>query len=386
MTDALELPGRPAPMVRSKAAPQPLTLLGVRLTVKHHPELQQLFVRFRSEGKSVDWLMDILAVRLTPLMPEVPFEQIIDAAQYLADEYDQLGEAPLLVSRETGRAVMLLSEDDFVDPGLLPRESGESAQALKRLNPALEAAIVTSYHEQGRETHVLRVLQERTHATPLQLAVGDRRLRIASRSGRRALAGELRDEDSWTLLRRAGGTAAMLLQHFDLAEDYDGPWDCLEGMASARSVLGTQDMTTLNVAYDRLGVLRATVPQAWLADVARQLSAAGRARNPEARPHSLDALTAEAFGSRELWVVDYDAFRLLHGVRRALPTAGAEGAFGVRGRAGWLVVPHTFSVESVEVSDHWEVTATLPFRLYVDWSATEYLSILGVPRAAEICR
>ena len=51
---------------------------------------------------------------------------------------------------------------------------------------------------------------------------------------------------------------------------------------------------------------------------------------------------------------------------------------------GCLVPSNDFGVESREIADRWEVTATLPYRLYVDWSRIEFLPLVGVARAATV--
>lgn len=384
MTEALELPGRTAALVRSFAEPTPEALLLVRAVLQRKPELKELFLQFRAEGRAVDWLRDMLAPAVAALAGELSFDNVVEACAYLADEYHQLGEGYFIVSQDTGRVALVLTEDDLYDPGLLSRDSGIVGQALRRINPSLEAAIVSSYHDRGRETLVLERLRERAHQTTLLREEGDRRLRIATRAGRREMARELSEDSPWRLLQRASGTTGMFLRHFELTERYEGPWECIEGVACCRSVLGVQDMTTSNLAYDRLGVLRGSAPQAWIRDIARQLSVRARARNTTTLPVRVDDLSDELLASRELWVVDPDVFELMHRARgRVVPVEGVD-PIGFSGRVGCLVVSNDFGVESREVTDRWEVTATLPYRLYVDWSRIEFLPLVGVARAAMV--
>lgn len=384
MTEALDLPGRTAALVRSAAKPTPDALLLVRAALQRHDELRKLFLQFRGENRAVGWLSDMLAPAVAARVGELSFDNVLEACQYLADEYHQLGEGYFVVAQDTGRVALVLTEDDLYDPGLLSRDSGGVAQALRRINPTLEAAIVSSYHDRDRETLVLERLRERAHQTTLLREEGDRRLRIATRAGRREIARELSEDDPWRLLQRAGGTTGMFLRHFELTEGYEGSLDCIEGVACCRSQIGVQDMTTSNLAYDRLGVLRGSAPQAWIRDIARQLSHGARASHTKQLPITADDLSAALLASCELWVVDPDVFELIRWARgKAVPVEGAE-PIGFSGRAGYLVVASDFGVESREIADRWEVTATLPYRLYVDWSRIEFLPLIGVARAATL--
>jgi hypothetical protein len=351
VTEAIDLPGRTAALVQSFADPTPDSLLLVRAVLQRQPELKALFLQFRSEGRAIDWLRDMLAPAVAARVPELSFDNVVEACAYLADEYHQLGEGYFIVSQDTGRVAFVLTEEDLYDPGLLTRDSGIVGQALRRINPSLEAAIVSSYHDRGRETLVLERLRERAHQTTLLREDGDRRLRIATRAGRREMARELSEDDPWRLLQRASGTTGMFLRHFELTERYEGPLDCIEGVACCRSVLGLQDMLTSNLAYDRLGVLRGSAPQAWIRDIARQLSNRARARNTKTLPITVDDLSDELLASRELWVVDPDVFELMRRARgRVVPVEGAE-PLGFSGRVGYLVVSNDFGVESREIAD-----------------------------------
>lgn len=383
MTDSIEVADRPAPIVRTTAQPQGSALLLVRAIVQGDRELQELFRGFRAESRSVDWLRDMVALRVAPLVSEaLPFDSVLEVCQYLADEYHQLGEGLFIVARDSGRTVHVLSDADMYDPGLLSRESGEVAQALRRINPSLEAGMVSRYHDLDREQRVLRLLEKRTHPTELLQEEGDPRLRLATRSGRRSVALELSEEDPRALLRRASGTAGMFLRHFELSDAYQGPLDCIEGVACYSSVLGVQDMTTLNLSYDRLGVLRGVSPQGWIRDIARQLSVSARARQPQVLPVSVEDVSDELIASSELWVVDPDVFDLMRRARgRVMPVEGTE-PIGFSGKVGCLVATREFGVESREIADRWHVTTTLPYRLYVDWSRVRFLPLVGVARAS----
>lgn len=386
MTEALDFFGqRFFPVVESEAKPETDVLLRARSVLQQNPELHRLFNQFRTESRSVSWLRALLTLEVGVRAEEFTLEQVKQACHYLADEYAQLGDGYLVVARDTGKVAMVLREQDLYNPGLLGRESGERAQALSRINPMLEAALVTSYHDDGRETQVLALLTARAHQTDLLREEGDLRLRLATRKGRRSLAREFSENEPAELLRRAGGTTGMFLRHFELTDEYDGPLPCLEGVARCRSRLGVQDMATLNLNYDRLGVLRASAPQAWVRDIALQLSMHARDAQPEAVPVGMGALSAELLGSQQLWILDPDVFSFVqraHG--QAVPAMPVEGAasVGLSGHLGYLVVPSDFEVESRELADQWDVTASLAYRLYVDLQSVRFVPLLDVARSA----
>lgn len=385
MTDAGDS-DRLSLIVRSTAEPEALLLLLVRSIVQRDESLQALFNRFRAESKPVPWLADMLAAQMVVKVEEYSFRDIVGACQYLVDEYQQLGDGCFLVSQETGRVQLVVTADDLYDPGVLPRESGRTGQALLRLNPALETALVTHHHERAREVSTLSLLAGRSHPTELVREGGDRRLRIASRTGRTSLVKELSEEDPWTLLGRAGGTAALLLEHFQLADlaGRSEPENCarLEGVACCLSSLGLQDMTTVNLGYDRLGLLRSVVPRGWIRDIVRQLS--HRAELDTKTDFSVEGLTDEIWQGQELWAVDPDVFDLARGAKaRAIPIEGSA-TIGFSGCVGTLCIPHEFGVETREAHDRWTVTATLPYVLYVDLTKIQVLSLVGIARASTL--
>lgn len=385
MTEALEAVGdRLAPLVRSTANPETLLLLLVRSVLQSDDELRALLVRFRSENKPVGWLRDMLAPRVAVHVDTYPFDSVIDVCQFVADEYQQLGEGYFIVSQDTGRVVFVASEDDLYDPGLLSRESGTLGQALRRLNPNLESALVLHHYDRARETDVLALIAGRLPQTDLLRDEGDRRLRVASRAGRTGIARELADDHPATLLRRAGGTTGMFLRHFPLMESEQPElgWIRVEGVATCRTSLGIQDVTTLNLGYDRLGVLRGVVPQAWIRDIARQLSYQIKVRSSRSLPLSVADLTEELIASEQLWVADPDVYALLR-PGTVIPVEGAE-TIGFSGNAGALVVAPEFRVESRESGDRWQVTTTVEYQLYVDLQKVRFLPIVGIPHSAGI--
>jgi hypothetical protein len=75
----------------------------------------------------------------------------VEVAQYLADEYFQLGDAVLICDRTTGKAIARISDADMYQPPDQVRESGNLAKPLPRLNPNLEGFLVSYIFEQERD-------------------------------------------------------------------------------------------------------------------------------------------------------------------------------------------------------------------------------------------
>lgn len=391
----LVVQGREAPtvLVRSTANPVAPLLLFVRGVLQRDTDLRALFVQFKAEHKSVEWLRDMLVTRVFVRADGHSFDEVADACQYLADEYHQLAclpgapleEGVFLVDKETGRVQLVVAEGDLHDPGVLPRESGIMGQALPRLSPALETALVTGRHERAREGDTVSSLVARSHQTDLLRDEGDGRLRVASRAGRTSLAKELSEDDPSELLWRAGGTAGMFLRRFTREVSTDTT--CLvriEGVARSRSVLGIQDMRTINLGYNRLGALRSVAPQAWVRDIARQLSFRAKEQAGSIVPLNVDCVRDQLFASQELWVSDPDIFSLLGSAKTKVFPVESADTIGMSGCVGSLSVSSNFGVQTRELSDRWEVTATVPYTIYVDLRKVQVLSIVGIARASSV--
>jgi hypothetical protein len=386
--------GEPTALVRSAANPEPAVLLVFRAMLQRRSDLRDLFTQFRAESRPVEWLRDMLTPRAAVALEECSFEEVREVCQYLADEYQQLACVPgcqlddgwFVVDETTGRVLTVASPEDVYDPGLLARESGGLAPALQRLNPAVEARLITGRHEEAREQGNLAWLAERLPQTDLVRDLGDRRLRMASRAGRTDIARQLSETDPATLLWRAGGRAALFLRH--LARTNEGGatgMTQVEGVASARLVIGLQDQRAVNLlTYDPLSALRGVAGLNWARAVARQLSYVAKETSKAALPISAEDVTDDLFASAETWVIEPDVYVLL-GSQAQAKTFIVEGAetIGMTGNVGWLAVGSDLGVQTRELSDRWEVTATISYTVHVDLKKIQVLPLVGIARAAE---
>jgi len=371
------------PVVHTRADPKVDLLLQIRGMIKHGVELRQLFLRFRAEQLSVDWLRDHLATRVAPLITfDCDFVEVVDACLYLADEYNQLGEGYFIVSTETGKTTAVLTEDDLYDPGKMARHSGESVQGLQHIKPSKAVMLTTFYHESAREKDVLNKLSAKY---PPINSLQKSNLRIATRSGRKNLVQELAESDPRELLRRSSGTTGTFLEHFRLedAPREDRNLDKLEGGASFHSTQSISDPLTLNIHHNRLGALRSAIPQGWVRDICRQLAQKAFAVK-RGLTYDIEELDGKDLEWADLWIADPDVYKVLrklHPTLRAVPVEGVD-PIALCGVCGHLVVPSEFTVEAVERFDRWEVRANISYELYVDWKAITVLPLVGVPREA----
>lgn len=376
------------PSVTSTANPPADLLVQLRGVVSKEEEIKELFIQFRKESKGVEWLRDMVAPRVVALIEGTfTFQEILDGCQYLADEYNQLGEGYFIVSTDTGKTVAVLTEDDLYDPEHVTRYSGEVVQPLKRIKPHQEVALVSYYHEKERESLILEKLKERGVQTQLLKEDGDPRLRIATRKGRRQIAKDLGEGNPYELLRRAGGTTGMFLRHFLLESPPSSGLDCLEGTASFRSQLNVNDPMTFNLGYNRLGNLRGAAPQGWVRDIARALSQAAYDRF-RSLPIDTDDLTKGDVEGVDLWLADPDELREIRRVHPKMPVAPIEGihAVGLSGHVGYLEVGDAFKVESYERFGRWELVANVPYKLYLFpmWDGVRLLRLVGIAREGHV--
>jgi hypothetical protein len=384
-----DLSSKLEPQVTSLAKPSALNLLQARADVQRDAETQKLFQDAKEQGHSAEWLADQLASRLAGLW-DGNLPEALEAARYLADEFTQLGEGILIVSTETGKAIAKLDEKDLYTPAPVPRESGMMAEPLSRIEPGMEAMIVSWVFEKGREQRIEALLAERAQQTALLREEGDRRLWVATRKGRARMAGALADDHPKTLLERAGGTSGAFLRHFDLALD---PPEGAEGgrtyRLEATMALRIHDPLTTNLQYDRLGSMRGVVAQSWIRELGKQLARDALRVNPIVWQSS--GLTPEKIKqAAETWVASPEVmlrfFEATVGKAVTVMPVDGSGTLGLKGKAGTIVVPETFSVQNREVFGRWEVHASLDVQVFIDWSKTILVDIQGLAYDAQVVR
>lgn len=374
-----------APVVHTKADPKTDLLLQIRAIVSREEELKELFTRFRSDSMSVEWLRDHLATRIAPVISlDCEFQDVVEACLYLADEYNQLGEGYFIVSTDTGKVTAVLTEDDLYNPGKMARHSGEEVQGLQHIKPGKATMLTTYHHQKAKEEELLAKLAAKHSTTALLREDGDKRLRIATRGGRKDIVQELAGDDPRELLRRSSGTTGMFLRHFPLVDEPPkGDFEVIEGGAAFRSTLKVQDPLSMNISHNRLGTLRGAAPQGWVRDICRQLSER-TFRSRRGFPLDAEDLSFGDLDGVDLWIADPNAYKLMlqiHPTVKAVPVEGVS-PISLNGECGYLVVPSEFTVESSERFQRWEVVANLSFKLYVNKDAISVLNLIDVPQDA----
>lgn len=377
-----ELASKLEPSVRSLARPLAESLLQARADVHRSKDLQAVFQQAREEEHPIGWLADNLTVRLAGIWG-TDLAEAAEAARYLADEFDQLGEGIFVVSSETGKVIAKLDESDIYQPAPVPRESGEMAQPLSRIEPGLEAQIITWVFEKEREERITALLRERAHQTALLRQEGDRRLWVATRKGRTRMAEVLSQDHPKTLLEGSGGTSGSFLRHFDVILD---PVEGAEPFhLETQSTLRVHDQTTVNLQYDRLNGLRGILPQGWLRELARQLSVRAHREVPP-RTVLASNLSSGDIQGPEMWVADPETMlafldRLSNRVV-VMPVDGSK-PIGLTGKIGTLVIPEDFELENREIFGRWEVYARLVCHVVIyDWTKIRTLNVEGLAHQA----
>lgn len=369
VADSSALAQRMDPRVRTAAAPTVEDLLQARARISSDAgSVQALFARALMEDLDDEWLVTELAQVLGQR----------ESAQYLVDEYRQLGEGVHLVSPETGRVVITLSEEDLWQPSPVPRESGQLATPLTQIRPDLGAFITTWTFDRAFEKKVVVELAKRGHQTELLAWEGDPRLLVATRAGRQRIVRALGQLQPEALLRACGGTSAALLKCFELVADQPDQTAFVQASISSQSALNTHDQTTVNLQHNESARLQGVLTQGWVREVARHLV---DLTSQGASELALRDITQAILRQAEVWVAPPEAMVWL---RRAdsraaiVPVQGIQHLLGVRSGAGVLVVPETFAIRGRELSDRWETATKLDYAIRVNTTAVTSYKLSGM--------
>ena len=376
------------PEVTTLARPIPELLLGARALIQETPEIQQVFRQSLAEH----WPVEDLALNLEePLQDKLDTsdpQQVVQVARYLADEYQQIGDQMLLISRETGKAIARLTDEHLWTPPPVPREDGRMVQPLPRLRPELEAALITFHYEKARDGQLVTEIAATLHPTDLLKQEGDPRMLSVTKGGRSHLVEQLHERLS-DLLGQASGSVGQFLGHFELRETNP---TLFRGQALTRTTAVTrivthvQDVKAMNLRFDRLGNLSARVANGWGREIAWALAVAAKQHlQPASKPYT--ALTPEEMHGVSLWVGDPSTVTALaQGVfsRRqvVLPVPNAP-TMALLEHVGAIVIDDaSYDCQSRELFNRWEVTAKVTYTLWVDWAQVRAFDLDKVPQVA----
>lgn len=356
-----------APEVRTLARPTSGPLLAARGVIQRNPAIRETFERARTEKMTPEQLAGLITPALEVELEADPSE-IIPVAQYLADEFFQLGDAVLVIDRQTGRALARITEEDIWQPPDVPREGGTMATPLLRLRPDLQGFLVSHFFDQAKDARTIERVRERYPQTLALRDEGDPRLRAVTRTGRANMVDELRARLP-TLLGTMRGASGGFLSHFRITDTAPTGGEFREippSRAVARSQQGIIDPLTFNLRHDRLMALGARIGTAWTREIAKRVAACAEPRNQFIRA---DDLCREVLEPADFWVVPPNAHTtFLPFCPDLLPVEGVEPS-GLIGTVGHIVIgSEGYAVQGREYFGRWDVVATLDYTLYLDFS------------------
>lgn len=362
--------------VTSLANPSGPTLLAAREVIAREGVLQEAFLRARDEK----WPSTRLVEALEPLLADkmgLQGDTVEELARYLVDEYEQVGDAILLVSRETGKPIARVTDEDMWLPAPVPRSDGSMAPSPYRLRPEIEGFLIHRMFSEARDEKLhnemaLKVIE----STGLLRPENDRRLLSVTRRGRKTLLELIRAELPELLPSHATGAAQRFLDCFSLVPiPLEGrSLFCIESTAEAHVRFPVQDPKTFNLKHDVLSRMLPVIAALWARDIARMIT--------------LDIPPSGGSASTHVWVSPPEyASSLVH--PSSVVVAPGASPIGVSLNAGHLFLDRKGIVcESREVHDRWEVLARIPFKIWVDPDGIVAAPVTHIERSfhAEVVR
>lgn len=366
------------PEIRTLARPVSGPLLAARGVVQRSDLLRAAFEQARRDGQTPDQLAGAITPELERVL-DCPPEEAVQVAQYLADEYFQIGDSILVIDRATGLAIARLTEQDIWQPPDVPRESGGMARPLPRIRPDLEGALISYHFDRAKEQVTLAKVQERFPGTLALQDEGNPRLRVVTRGGRHDMTEGLKDRLP-TLLGAVQGAPRAFLDHFDIREQApEGLTAYPMATAVARSQQSIADPLTFNLRYDWTAALGARIGTAWVREIAARVASMATPR----QTLSYNDLRQETVDPADFWVIPPDGFAAFMPFMKAmLPVINAEPT-GLIGKVGCIVVrPGSHQLNAREVFARWEIVATMDYTLYLDTTKLLGLTVQDIPLEA----
>lgn len=346
MSDIEQYVGNRSVEIVTKANPKAEDLLRLRAEVQNASELREIFVN----APKSEWVERLSA--LTDVGPE--------AIQYLVDEYDQLGTAGVqVIDPESGKTLMVLSEEDFYQPDDVERVSGNKVQRAPELRPELQGALYMYIHDRERERGIVAKLEE----LALARGLSHRSIRVATRVGRKGIVSEIDPKGQYDLdfvFHRVSGPAKEFLNLFA-----NPNYNCAQGSYIMREETievtyrkGIQDPTTTNLHFDVATGLKASICTKLLREMARKVALT--ATDAGSLPERLK-------GEPALWIAPPEGVRAIQRVSKAsifvvegVPVIALANAKDM----GHFTINH-YAIKGADAFDRWEVRAKLVFWMCV---------------------
>jgi len=363
-------------VVLSTAEPPSDALMAARGEIQRDPELTALFTQFTEEKRDNTWLADNLAVRLSAKWGGHDFSVAMASAQYIADEYEQVvdgGDGSIyMVNTETGRLIRKVTPEAIYTPATVPRESGNMVTPLPRVHPEIEAQVIHDFHEKGRELANQATLAKKGAQTDFLVQTGDRRLRIATRNGRKTMAEEIRETFLENLLTESGPAAHLHgLMTFSDKVPAHGTKRLVH--ASPLVTIPIQDPSTTNVHFNRKNQVLSALYRGLMNDVAHAITQMCEGSQ------LLESATMDEFKEMNcrMWLAPPSVALAMQRLRLACRSVdSAPVVVGIMNPAG-SVLTEFKELTSVELHDKWRIQAHVDLTVHL-W--TEELRVFEVPK------
>jgi hypothetical protein len=364
--------------VISTSNPSGPDLIAARQAVSNIPEVSAAFTKARDEGWDADRLADHVANMLGDHVDAGPTERY-EAARYLVDEFTQVGDALLMVDRETGRAVAQITDDDLYVPAPVPREGGTLAVPLPRLKPEIEGYLVHRRFSEARDEQLLAKMTVRAEKSGLVTTEATQRLLLAvTQQGRKQLVDELRDMLPTLLKDSVSGGVKRFLSAFQITSEAPFGTDMKAGptkdfYASVRTPI--QDPTTFNLRFNRLGIVSRSVANQWAYEIARHII-----ESVPVTRESWPLDKAQALSPEYVWAAVPDVAQMIPHIHPMIVSDLPAPLLGVVFPAGVLVIdPDSYRCEMREVFDRWEIGALFKGTLWLDESTVQIAEVMDLP-------
>jgi hypothetical protein len=370
------------PEVRTLARPASVRLLAVRFELQRSPSLKALFIQAKAEAWAVEKLVDVILPGLEVTLEGTP-EELRQAALYLADEYFQIGDALLIVSRDTGRAIARITEADIWEPSKQRREDGSLIKALPRLRPELEGFLIQWVFDQSHEAQVKADLAKRSTNTAFLAQEGDPKLRVVTRTGRLEIVQQIR-ERAPEILGSLRGLTKDFLDAFEIKTSEGAYVGSLipRSVAFCRTQMNIADQRAINLSFDVPTQQRSAIGSSWVREILRTIALS----HPYMKSLEYTSITESDLEGAHLWAGNHSAVSVVKFPGKSILYIESERAVGFKpGKVGTLVLhPETYNVRSREVVNRWEVAASVEFTVWVDWSRVVGRIITNPPFQAKV--
>jgi hypothetical protein len=366
--------------VVSSANPDSSLLRAIRMLVSQNEAIRQVFIKARDkndagESRQVD------RQRLLGVLSEAyPHDGLDQVAEYLADEFEQIGEGILLISPDTGKAVARVTSDNLYQASPVPRESGNIVERGLMIRPEVEAFLAYWSFEREREADNRNQVLARLNQTDLQREDGDPRTLVLSRKGRREIAQQVQESIGATFVN-PNGPAKYLLEHFPLKKGsfpLSSPCTSIKILPWSRVQRRIQDQLSVNPKHDALTSTLASVTSSWARSILGALLEEAAARPSQLEPEDLENLLEWHSGG--VWVCEPNLARAImdHGCR-VFPVNGPSNvAIHLLLESGYLEFDESkVGTNHRELHDRWTVESAADVTLHVYWDFIDTFQVLG---------